>query len=284
MRTPLSTASPRTGTAPALRTPARFGDLVAAEWIKIRSLRSTPWTLALTTLFVIGCAVVAAVADVRELAHPAPGARPPQGFLPFTAFPPAGCLTLVLVAGGVGAVSLTGEYGSGLIRTTTVAVPARGAVVLAKAVVLAALWTVLGAVVATGSFFASQAVLDGQHAGVGFTHPGVARALVAATLVAPVAALTGLGLGALIRHGGATVAAVAFTLLMLPTMLSSGTRWSADLRNAMVTTAWGRLAQNWDTSGTLGYPPTVAGSWAVYLLWPLVSVAVAVLLVRRRDV
>lgn len=48
-------------------------------------------------------------------------------------------MTLMLVAGSVGALTIVSEYSSGLIRTTTVAVPARGAVVLAKAVVTAAL-------------------------------------------------------------------------------------------------------------------------------------------------
>lgn len=43
--------------------PARFRDLLASEWIKMRSLRSTPWTIALTVLFVVGSAAVATLAD-----------------------------------------------------------------------------------------------------------------------------------------------------------------------------------------------------------------------------
>ncbi|MFD9537362.1 hypothetical protein [Streptomyces sp. NPDC060010] len=73
----------------------------------------------------------------------------------------------MLVAGSVGALTVVSEYSSGLIATTTVAVPARGAVTAAKAVVTAALWTALGTVVSTGSFLVSQAILSEERAGPG---------------------------------------------------------------------------------------------------------------------
>ncbi|MEU5241199.1 ABC transporter permease [Streptomyces lydicus] len=258
--------------------PARFRDLLAAEWIKTRSLRSTPWTLALTVLFVLGSAAVATLSD-----HVA--ASGPADFLPFDAYPQAGSWTLMLVAGSAGALSVVSEYSSGLIRTTTVAVPARGSVVLAKAAVVAALWTAVGVAVSTGSFLVSQAIQYGRHAGVPLTHPGVFRALVASALLAPVCALVGLGLGVLLRHAAAAMVVYVFTLLMLPTMFSESTRWSADLKHGMVSAAWRRLVENWEPDpGSLAYSATVSGSWIVYALWPLVTVALAVLVVRRRDV
>ncbi|MGW2637006.1 ABC transporter permease [Streptomyces sp. NPDC001348] len=258
--------------------PARFRDLLAAEWIKMRSLRSTSWTIALTALFVMGSAAVATVADHAAGSGPA-------DFLPYDAYPQAGAWMLMLVACSSGALTVVSEYSSGLIRTTTVAVPARGSVVLAKAAVAAALWTVVGAAVSTGSFLVSQAVLYGRHAGVPITHPGVFRALAASALLAPVCALVGLGLGVLLRHAAATVVTGVFVLLMLPTMFSESHRWSADIRHAMVSTAWRRLIENWGPDpGSLGYTATVSGSWVVYALWPLITVALAVLVVRRRDV
>ncbi|MFG2576993.1 ABC transporter permease [Streptomyces sp. NPDC048481] len=258
--------------------PARFGDLLAAEWIKTRSLRSTPWTIAPTALFVVGSAAFATLADGAADTGPA-------GFRPFDAYPAAGYWTLMLVASAMGALSVVSEYGSGMMRTTTVAVPARGAVVLAKAAVTAALWTVVGTVVSVGSFLVSQAVLDDRGGGVAITHPGVFRALAASALLAPVCALVGLGLGVVLRHAAATMVTGVFVLLMLPTMFSESDRWSADVRHTMVPTAWNRLVQPWGPDpGSLGYTPTVSGSWTVYALWPLVSLAVAVLVVRRRDV
>lgn len=77
----------------------------------------------------------------------------------------------MLAAVSVGAIAAVSEYGSGLIRTTTVAVPARGAVVLAKAVVQAVLWTVVGSVVALCSFSVAQAILSGRDAAISSATP-----------------------------------------------------------------------------------------------------------------
>ncbi|MEV7559614.1 ABC transporter permease [Streptomyces sp. NPDC089795] len=265
-------------TTPVPGPHARYRDLFASEWIKTRSLRSTPWTIALTVLFVIGSSAVATLADKATRSGPA-------DFLPYDAYPPASYWALILVASSMGALTVVSEYSSGLIRTTTVAVPARGSVVLAKAAVTAALWTAVGTVISAGSFLVSQAVLSGRHAAVPLTHPGVFRALVASALLAPVCALIGLGLGVLLRHSAATMVTSVFTLLMLPPMFSESDRWSADINHAMVSAAWKRLVQNWEPDpGSLGYTATVTGSWTVYTLWPLITVALAVLVVRRRDV
>ncbi|MET9570571.1 ABC transporter permease [Streptomyces virginiae] len=274
----MTTPAPVPPTTAVTGPPVRFRDLLASEWIKLRSLRSSPWTIALTVLFVIGSSAVATLADSTARSGPAE-------FLPFDAYPPAGYWTLVLVAGSVGALTVVSEYSSGLIRTTTVAVPARGSVVLAKAAVTAALWTAVGTVISTGSFLVSQAILSERHAGVPLTHPGVLRALVASALLAPVCALIGLGLGGLLRHSAATLVTTVFTLLMLPPMFSESARWSADINHAMVSAAWKRLVQTWEPDpGSLGYTATVPGSWIVYALWPLITVALAVLVIRRRDV
>ncbi|MFI1510294.1 ABC transporter permease [Streptomyces sp. NPDC020597] len=274
----MSTLASAPQAGPAAGAPARFRDLLASEWIKTRSLRSTPWTLGLTLLFVIGSAAVASLADKGAGSGPAE-------FRPFDSYPAAGYWTLMLVASSMGALTVVSEYSSGLIRTTTVAVPARGSVVLAKAAVTTALWTAIGTAASTGSFLVSQAILDGHHAGVPITHPGVVRALVASALLAPVCALVGLGLGVLLRHAAGTMVTAVFTLLMLPPMFSEDNRWSADIKHTLVAAAWNRLVQPWEPeSGSLGYTATVPGSWLVYTLWPLITVALAVLVVRRRDV
>ncbi|MEV7728695.1 ABC transporter permease [Streptomyces sp. NPDC087917] len=276
--TTLTSPSPTTSAAPVAGPPALFRDLIASEWIKMRSLRSTPWTIALTILFVIGSSAVATLADNATHSGPA-------DFLAYDAYPPAGYWTLILVAGSVGALTAVSEYSSGLIRPTTVAVPARGVVVLAKATVTTALWTTVGTVISTGSFLVSQAILSGRQAEVPLTHPGVFRALVASALLAPVCALIGLSLGVLLRHSAATMVTGVFTLLMLPPMFSESDRWSADINHAMVSASWKRLVQNWEPDpGSLGYTATVSGSWIVYALWPLITLALAVLVVRRRDV
>ncbi|MEU9038436.1 ABC transporter permease [Streptomyces sp. NPDC048352] len=264
--------------------PPRFADLVRSEWIKMRSLRSTWWTIALISLFVIGSAAVAAIAN-NKLATPARSGHEPAAFQPFTAFPTTGYMTLMLVAGAIGALGAVSEYSTGMIRTTTVAVPARGSVVLAKAVTTAGLWAAVGTLISLGSFLTAQAILNTEQAGVSLTHPGVLRALVASALLAPLCALVGLALGFLLRHGAATMITSTFVLLILPTLFSTSTRWSASVNHSTLMAAWKRLVQNWGpTPDSLAFMPTVSGSWLVCALWPLITLTLAVVLVRRRDV
>ncbi|MFE6153416.1 ABC transporter permease [Streptomyces sp. NPDC057889] len=263
---------------------ARFLDLVAAEWIKVRSLRSTPWVIVLVTLVVTGVAAARALADYNNFPSYNALTQREHPFSLGDSFPAEGYLTLMLAAVSVGAIATVSEYGSGLIRTTTVAVPARGAVVLAKAVVQAVLWTVLGSVVGLCSFSVVQAILSGRDAAISLGDPNALRALAASALLAPVCALVGLGLGVLIRHSATTVVAGSFVLLLLPVFFSSRKPLSVTFANAMVRNAWQRLAQIYGTPPEAYNGATVAGSWTVYVLWPLVALALALLVVRRRDV
>jgi ABC-2 type transport system permease protein len=285
----------RAGAPRPVESPAHLRDLVAAEWIKLRSQRSTPWTLAVTALAVIGSAVVAAHADYANFPHYSPAEQQTHSFSLSDAFPLASCLILMVVAASTGAATIVGEYSSGLIRTTTVAVPARGSVVLAKAVVIAAAWALAGAVNSTASFAVSQAILHGRHADVSITDPGAFTAFLGATLLAPVCAVLGLGLGVLIRHGITTTGTAIVTLVLLPLLLSPQHRLTAEIRHAMVLVAWQRLTEAYGTpqvadsnaqSGQLlpGLYPPLGEAWLSYAAWPLVALALALIVVRNRDV
>jgi hypothetical protein len=284
-----------TATTRPVESPAHFRDLVAAEWIKLRSQRSTPWTFAVTALVVIGSAVVAAHADYVNFPRYPLAEQQAHGFSLSDAFPLASCMILMVVAASTGAATIVGEYSSGLIRTTSVAVPARGSVVLAKAVVIGAAWALAGAVNSTASFAVSQAILHGRHADVSITDPGAFTALLGATLLAPVCALIGLGLGVLIRHSIATTVTAIVTLVMLPFFFSPQQRLTAEIRHAMVFTAWQRLTQAYGPpqaaaarveAGQLvpGLYPPLGEAWITYAAWPLVALILALIVVRRRDV
>jgi hypothetical protein len=268
-----------------VESPVHFRDLVAAEWIKLRSQRSTPWMLAGTALVVIGSSVVAAHADYANFPHYSPAEQQTHSFSLSDAFPLVGYLILMVIAVSTGAATMVSEYSSGLIRTTTVAVPARGPVVLAKAAVAATVWALAGAIMATVSFAVSQAILHGRHAGVSITHPGAFTGLLGATLLAPVCAVIGLGVGVLIRHSIATTVTVIVTLVMLPMFFSTQRPLTAEIHRAMVLSAWQRLTQAYGPPQAVSplYPP-LGEAWISYGAWPLVALLLAVIVVRRRDV
>ncbi|GAA1662235.1 hypothetical protein ACFQY4_21905 [Catellatospora bangladeshensis] len=271
--------------------PARFTDLLAAEWLKLWSLRSIRWALLATALVVVGMNVNAAWADHRNWPGYSEGLR--AGFVPTwairDAFTDPAMLVLVLAAGTIGAITLVGEYSTGLIRTTFAAVPARRAVTAAKLLVLTPVMAAYGTVLSVVSFWLTQAVLSGRDAGLSFGYPGVWRALAASALLPPVCAVVGLGIGALVRHAATTVAATVAVLLLLPMLFSPDRPWTAFLHHALPVMAWGRLTDLTDygplyMGPPVDYPATVTGSWIALAAWPLSAALLALWIVDRCDV
>ncbi|WBB67260.1 ABC transporter permease subunit [Micromonospora sp. WMMD812] len=282
-----ATTTERPTRTAATHPPARFADLLAAEWIKLWSLRSTRWTLPLVFLFVIAVSVNASLADYRNWPTYPDGRR--EMFHLYgpvrDAFPEAGYLLLMLAATTVGALTVVGECQSGLIRTTFAAVPARRSVVAAKAAVLTAVMLVFGLVTSAGSFGVSQAILAGRDAEWSIGEPGVARAVLASALLVPVCALLGTGLGAVIRHAAGAVVAATSVLVLLPLVVDSEKhRWIAELRHVLPVAAWQRLIEvHPDILHPDPFPASVAGSWLAFAGWSLASVVAAGVVVHRRD-
>ncbi|MGY0059016.1 ABC transporter permease [Streptomyces sp. LZ34] len=263
---------------------ARFGDLVAAEWIKLRSLRSTWLGYGATALAVIAFNVGTAYDTYRYWSKQDAAAR--AGFIragiPLDeAFTTNAATVMMLALGALGAMAIVGEYASGTIRTTFAAVPARRSVMAAKAVVVTAVTAVFGTFVAVLSFAATQAILDQRGAGVSIADPGALRVVVASALLAPVSALTGLALGTVVRQTAGAMIASFLVLLVLPMVLTDGRHWSATASHATVLQAWRRLVAV--DYKVLHYPWTIGGAWTVYAVWALAAAAITVGSVHRRD-
>ncbi|HEY2262944.1 MAG TPA: hypothetical protein VGI96_10000 [Streptosporangiaceae bacterium] len=264
---------------------ARFRDLAAAEWIKYRSLRSTPWCLLISALAVLAFNAGAAWNQDRYWhANGVTAARFIADGLPLQdAFTANACIVMMVAGAAIGALAITGEYSTGLIRTTFTAVPVRRSVLAAKIVVIVAVTSVLGAVAAATSFGLTQVILSSHQAGVSIGHPGAWRLVVASALLAPVSALVGAAVGAVIRHSAAAVAGTIVILAVVPVFIQPSGHISAVIAHALPFGAWNRLvAIPFDSVKT--YPWTIAGAWTVLAVWALVAAIVAVAAARWRDV
>ncbi|GIJ77785.1 hypothetical protein SAMN05443287_111119 [Micromonospora phaseoli] len=263
--------------------PARYRDLLAAEWIKLWSLRSTWGAFALLLLALVGLATHAALATHAGWPDWTAQRRAVRSPL-WDAFPAEAQMFVVLAASGVGAVAIGGEYASGLMRTTFAAVPRRHAVAAAKLTVLTGVLTLLGALGAAAAFAVSQAILADVGASMSVSEPGALRGIAASALLVPLCALVGMALAALIRHTAPAIVTAATVLLLLPTAVNEDERWSAWLRHAMPVPAWQRLIEPggpppWLTDT---YPATVSGAWTTYAVWAAVAAAVVMLALHRR--
>ncbi|MFI8339075.1 ABC transporter permease [Streptomyces sp. NPDC085639] len=268
---------------------ARFVDLLCAEWIKMRSLRSTYWVLALSAVVAIAINVNAVHSDLTYIDQPRP---PLPGLPPYTydpLFHGLGSIAadvMALAAACFGAITVFGEYATGMIRTTFAATPDRRAVITAKLALVTAITLVLGVIVSVTSFLTTNAMLASRHVGLSLHDPGCLRAVTAYALVIPVCALIGMALGAVLRHATASIVAVVGVLFILPMLFGGDRYWLLkEIGNHLPMAAQARLVLNPDGHTRLGeYPATTTGSWIALAAWALVSVAVAVTVVRRRDV
>lgn len=275
--TAVTTAPAPTATEPR----ARFRDLLAAEWLKFWSLRSTPWGLLAGALVVLAANAGQAWDHWRywHQVGESPARFIADGLPLQDAFTTNAGILMMIAAAAIGTLTITGEYSTGLIRTTFTAVPARGSVLAAKVAVLVAVMTGFGVVVSAASFGVVQTILSGRHAEVTIGYPGALRIVVASALLAPLAALVGAAVGVVVRHSAAAVAASIVILQAIPLLIHDGGHTSAIVAHALPFWAWNRLvAIPFDTPGR--YPWTLAGAWTVFAAWALCAAILAIAAAR----
>lgn len=190
--------------------------LLRSEWTKLRTVRSTMWTLGITVVLGIG---VSALATAETRAHwltspPGPGFDPTGTSL-------IGVFIGQFAIGVLGVLVISGEYGTGTIRATFAAAPRRPLVLAAKVVVFGLVALVVAEFVAFLAFFLGQALLSAPatHATIG--SPGALRAVAGSGLYICVLGLFALGLATIIRHTAGAISAFVGILLVLPLVVQA---------------------------------------------------------------
>jgi ABC-2 type transport system permease protein len=243
----------------------RVSSVMGAEWIKMRSVRSTIWTLTAMTVITLGIAVIA-------------GAVVPGQWHTFSAsqratFDPTsislrGLLFGQLVIGVLGVMVMSAEYGTGTIRATLAAIPNRPLIVAAKAAVFAMVAAVTGQILSFGAFFIAQALLTSPapHASLG--QPGVLRAV---------------GLATIIRYTAGAITAYVGTLLVLPLTLDAlPSSISHPILNCLPLQIGDTMTSVVSSPGS-GWTLSPWAGLGVLCLYALVSLVIGVWLMIRRD-
>jgi len=203
-----------TTTLPAPEAPHyRPSGVMKSEWTKIRSVRSTTWTILVTVVLTIGIGIIATATEANRWAHSAP--------LDKLTFDPTnlsltGILLGQLAIGILGVLAISAEYGTGTIRSSLAAIPNRKMFLAAKAGVFAAVALVVGEIVSFGAFFIGQMLISGGAPHATLAQGGVLRAVAGGGLYLAVLGLLALGLGTIIRHTAGAIAAFVGMLLILP--------------------------------------------------------------------
>ena len=201
-----------TTTSPAAGGRVGVPEAARMEWIKLRSLRSTWWVLALTVAGAAGIAVAVGVNTQDAAADLTNNAL-------------AGIALGLLLTGVLGVLNMTGEHSSGTIRPTLAAVPNRPLVLAAKAAVFGALALAAGEAAAFIAFFAGGAALPADVPAPSLGQPGVLRAVVLGGAGYCLIGLLGVGFGAVVRHSAAAIAVLVGGVYVLAQLVAGFATW-----------------------------------------------------------
>jgi ABC-2 type transport system permease protein len=271
---------PRTRTHTGRVTQAR---VALSEWTKLRTLRSTRYALLAGVAMTIGFAIIPALVNANRWSS--------MSFIDKAGFRPLetsliGVTVAQLAIGVLGVMLISGEYSTGMIRSTFAAVPKRLPVLWGKAGVFALVTFVLALPSTLIAFFAAQAILkghsfNGHDIALSFSDPGVSRAVVGGALYLTLIGLFGLGLGAILRSTAGGISAFAGILFVIPPLMNVlPASWSDAISPYLPSNAGQAIMQSGSPAHTLA-PWTGLGVFAAYTA---VLVAIAAIQLRRRDV
>lgn len=253
-----------------------------AEWTKLRSVRSTPWTLLGIVALTVAIGAISC-----STTHTEGGSPSLPGDEDVVLISLVGILLGQVAAVVLGVFAIGAEYGSGTIRATFAAMPRRREVVVAKAAVVGVLAFLGGLVASAASFFAGQAILHGNGFVYDNGYPAASladaptrRAVLAGAAYIAGVALLGLAAGAILRSTAAAISCV-LALLLVPFVL---------LGTGILPDAFGDVLEQGTPMAGISALATVEDTpmqpWpalGVLAAWVAGALLVALWLVRRRD-
>ncbi|MFB9309552.1 ABC-2 type transport system permease protein [Agromyces hippuratus] len=269
----------------ARSTSLSFGGVLRSEWIKLRSLRSTTWSYLIVIAISLGMALIMSLSMASGMnggadASSMPAAEQVSLVMQSSVF---GAFFGQLVAGVLGVLVISGEYTTGMIRSTLTAVPKRLPALAAKAVVLFVATFVIGLLANLGAFLVSSVVFAGIDVSASITDSAIYLPLLGGALYLALISVFALGVGTMIRSSAGGIAAVLGLILLVPTVLQMiPAEWAHDLIPYLLSSAGLGIF----TSTTAEPADDALGAWLsllIVLAWVGASIAGAAVLLKRRD-
>ena len=260
---------------PAAARRAGFTGTLRSEFTKIRSVRSTYWTLLALVVVTAG---IGALASWGVANH---GGGGPD--FDATRQSLAGLLLGQLIIAVLGALTVTSEYSTGMARTSLTAMPRRGVVFAAKAVAFAMVALVTGLVTCFGSFFLGQALMSSHHISTTLGQPHVLRAVIGGALFLTVCGLLAFGLGMILRHTAGAISAAVVLLFVATVMVNFLPQsWQNDVDKWMPMNAGSAIWR----AGAAQPAEHMFAPWtgfAVFCGYAAIAIIAGAILFRRRD-
>jgi ABC-2 type transport system permease protein len=253
-----------------------------SELTKLRSVRSTYWTLFL--LFLAGIAW--AIADCAgEAAHwPQMAAQDRLGFDPTQASIVGLALLGQLIIVVLGALTITSEYSTGMIRTSLAVMPGRGRLYAAKGAVLTAVTLAIVIITSFASFFIGQYLLRSTHVTATLGQPSVLRAVLGSALYVVLSGLFAFGIGAIVRSTAGAMTTAYGLLFLLPQLAKAlPSAWYAEVVRWL---PGGEVVNTLTSTNSADNVPHLFSAWgefAVFGGYVVIVLVVGAFLFSKRD-
>jgi ABC-2 type transport system permease protein len=275
------TIATRPAAAPALTRRTALLRTVRSEFTKLRSVRSTYWITFALVLASVGWCVAYCLGTVHQ--WPNMSAQDRSGFDATQNSILGLALLGQLVIVVLGALMITSEYSTGMVRTSLTVMPRRGTLYAAKAAVFAAVSLVVAFVASFGTFFLGRILLSSTHVAMSLSQPGVLRSLIITALFVEACGLIAFGIGALVRNTAAALTLAFGLLILLPQLTRT---LPVFLHNDLIRWVPGGDAIN-SMTATIGGPiPHTFPAWgelAVIVGYAAILLAAGAVLFSRRD-
>jgi len=251
--------------------------VLTSEWIKLRSLRSTVFTMVAAIGMTIGLGLLFSSFVVARWGSLTPAER--AGIDP-TSFSLRGAFLAQLAVGVLGVLAITGEYSTGMIRATLSAVPRRLPVLWAKLGVFTVVAAVTSIAASFVAFLGGQAIMSAKHVGVSLGAHDVLRVVIGTGLYLTVVGLLGMALGFIIRNTAGAITALFGILLILPVLGEVlPPDWAKDVVPYLPSNAGQAVTALHPDANSLA-PWT---GFALFVGYVIIAVIGAAISLRRRD-
>ena len=266
-----------------------FGGMLRSEWIKLRSIRSTIWCFAILVALTVGFGALLASTISAPTGMPAETAQS----LSVQAVT-IGISFGSLVISVLGVLIISGEYGTGMIRSTLTAVPRRVPALFAKAIVFAVVTAIVSALAFAIVVPISVGLLSGKGIETDLADPAYWLALLGGVAYLVLVGLISFSIGAIVRNTAGAIAVALGLLLAAPIVLSlvgslTQLTWLQNLATLLPSQAGGALyGYHSDAAAPV---PAPEGIWTlepwqgglVLVVWFAVLFVGAAVLLKRRD-
>jgi ABC-type transport system involved in multi-copper enzyme maturation permease subunit len=252
--------------------------VIVSEWTKLHSLRSTRWSLFAAVVLTIGLPAIFAAVTSSHWGHMSLRERADRHPLDIAL---AGVNLSQLAIGVLGVLVVTGEYSTGMIRASFTAVPKRLPVLWAKIVVFGVVSFLLMLPSVLAAFWVSQAILSKHDIlQTSLSDHGVLRSVVGGAVYAMLFGVFCLALGAIVRNTAGGIATFVGVFFVIPPLLNVfPTSWQNAINPWIPNSAGRSIFQL--THGPHSLSP--AGGLAIFLAYIAAAVAIAAVLLVRRD-